>query len=125
MPLDKILLTIFKIFSLVAGAVLGFFVFELPSFWGELEDALENAVFQAALNLLALYVTSSSNSAFVSAFLLSALARSFYLQYRDWNRGELKRWFEILNVPPTQNFMVVYFVVTGLLFLYSLMNFLL
>ena len=123
MPLDKILLTIFKFFSLIAGVVLGYFVFELPSFWGNLREALENIVFQSALVLLALYTTSSSNSAFVSAFLLSALARSFYMQHRDKNRGDLKKWFEGLNAPLTQNFMTIYFILTGLLFLYSLLNF--
>ena len=123
MPLDKILLTIFKFFSLIAGCALGYFVYELPSFWSNIGEALENVVFQVALVLLALYVTSSSSSTFVSAFLLSALARSFYLQYRDKTRGDLKKWFEGLNALPTRNFITIYFVLIGLLFLYSLLNF--
>ncbi len=125
MPLDKILFIIFKIISILAGVALGFLVFELPSFWSELEENLENILFQAALALLALYATSSSNSTFVSAFLLSALARSFYIQYHDYKKGVLNDWFRTLKDPPTQRVLVGYFVVVGFVFLYSLMNFLL
>lgn len=123
MPLDKILLTIFKVFSFVAGILLGYVVFDLSSFWNQLEDALKSVIFQGALILLALYVTSSSSNIFVSTFLLSALARSLYVQYRDYKRGNLKSWFDSLNKLPSQNFMLGYFVVITIVFVYSLMNF--
>jgi hypothetical protein len=123
MQLDKVLLTIFKFFSLISGVALGYFVFELSSFWSNLKEALESVVFQSALVLLVLYATSSSSSTFISAFLLAALVRSFYMQYRDKNRGDLKKWFKGLNVQITQSFVTIYFILIGLLFLYSLLNF--
>lgn len=125
MPVDKILLTIFEVFSFFAGTVLGFFVFELPSFWSPLRQALRTAVFQAALTLLAFYATSSGGNVFVSSFLLSALVRSFHIQYRDYKKGTLRSWFQTLDLPPSQGVLIGYFVVVGLVFVYSLLNFVL
>ena len=108
--------------ALVWGIVTGSLVFKLTDFFKELRPILRSIVFQGALSLLALYATSSGRSLFMSAFLLSALGMSFYLQYEDQRRGELGSWFWVLKERPSRSGLVIYFFVIGFLFLYSVMN---
>lgn len=108
--------------ALVLGVVAGSFVFKLADFFEDLRPTLRSIIFQGALSLLALYATSSGRSLFVSAFLLSALGVSFYLQYRDRERGELEGWFWVLKESPPKSGLIIYFLLVGFLFLYSLLN---
>ena len=114
---------IISVVGLVLGSVLGWWVFKLADFSAELRPVLRSVIFQGVLALLALYATSSGQSILASAFLLSALAKSFYLQYHDHRNGRLENWFGVLKEPLTAVRLVGYFVVVGVIFVYSLVNF--
>ena len=108
--------------SLILGSILGWWVFKLSDFSAELRPILRGVIFQGVLALLALYATSSGQSLLASAFLLSALVKSFYLQYQDHKSGRLESWFGVLKEPVTKEMLVGYFVVVGIIFVYSLVN---
>ena len=122
MDLGVILSFILNGIALVLGVVAGSLVFKLADFFEDLRPVLRSIIFQVALSLLALYATSSGRSLFVSAFLLSALGASFYFQWQDREKGELESWFCVLRERPSKSGLVIYFLVIGFLFLYSLLN---
>ena len=108
--------------SLVFGAVSGVVVFRLASLWAELWAIFRSVVFQISLALLTLYATSSAQSLFVSSFLLSALSASLFFQYRDFKRGEVRRWFWFLEREPSRGELAAYLLIIGFLLLYSFLN---
>ena len=118
----KVLSYILRGVTLILGSVLGWGVFKLGDWFAELLPILKSVVFQGVLALLALYATSSGRSLLASAFLLSALVRSFYLQYQDCKKGKLEEWFVVLKEPVTKEVLAGYFIVIGTIFVYSLVN---
>jgi len=109
--------------SFFAGSVLGGLVYKLPRLMPEIRAILRSILFQVTMLLLVLYATSSGESVFVSSFLLFALGNSFYLQWRDHQKGVLLEWFDVLKEPPSDNLLVGYFALSGFIFLYSVINF--
>jgi len=108
--------------SLFFGAVFGVAVFKLASLWAELWAIFRSVVFQVSLALLTLYATSSAQSLFVSSFLISALSASLFFQYRDFKRGEIRRWFWFLERDPSRGELIAYIVIIGSLLLYSFLS---
>lgn len=113
-----------KIIGVVSGGLLGFFLFRFSEVLGDARYVLRSIIFQITVALLALYTTSTGQSFFISSFLLAAFFRSFYEQYQDYKRHNLQRWFSSLDGEPSSGFLAIYFVVLGLVFIYSLLNFL-
>ena len=108
--------------SLVLGLFGGVILLRVAESQEELYSVIRGVVFQLTLSFLTLYVTSSGGNIFASALLLSALGRTFLLQYRDSRRGELGVWFAALQRAPASAGRLVYFSLIGFLFLYSLFS---
>jgi len=113
---------IFKAVAIFLGFFSGFFLFKLAEFFPALKTSLRSVIFQVALSLLALYVTASERNLLVSVFLLTALGKSFYDQYRDYREDRLWEWFWSLRETPSRAGLIGYFLVVGFIFFYSFSN---
>ena len=82
---------------------------------------LHNILFQASLVVLCFYTVISTQSLFGKALILSTLLQSFFEEARDFAEDKnLDNWFWVLRNKPTSKVLIGYFMLMGILFLYSL-----
>ncbi|MFW6109980.1 MAG: hypothetical protein ACOC6Q_00945 [Patescibacteria group bacterium] len=106
------------------GGVLGMYVFKVCVLMN-VSAAFRNFVTYIAAVILHFYVIFSTPSVFAASFLSALVLSMLIRQYKAHKNDNLQQWFWAVGREPEQPYLLFYYLVSGTIYVYSLVIFLL